>query len=306
MPGGLLRRAGLPENFIVGNPQFGEAVLIGNLANSTYHSFQIEAEKRFSKGWTLQSNYTWSKALGEEEGDSQNLQNSYRNGRDRHADKRILGFNRTHIARTNGTVELPFGPGRRFLGNSPKLGHLVGNWKVGTIFNWFSGAPLGFESAVQSLNQFVDNTPTLVGALPAKGQVQRGSNGATFFTGLKTVPDPAIQGLTNAQGLAESSTLRAVADNSGNLIMVNPAPGRLGNLAPFVMAGPSGFRLDTNVVKRFEIREGSNVEIRADFLDVLNKPQFTSPNTDINSTDFGRITSATGNRVIVLGARINF
>jgi len=41
-------------------------------------------------------------------------------------------------------------------------------------------------------------------------------------------------------------------------------------------------------------------------VDVLNKPQFDSPNTDINSTDFGRITSAVGNRVIVLGARINF
>ncbi|HYR92336.1 MAG TPA: TonB-dependent receptor [Terriglobia bacterium] len=307
VPGGLLRRAGLPENFIVGNPQFGEAVLIGNLANSTYHSFQVEAEKRFSRGWTLQSNYTWSKALGEEEGDSQNLQNSYRNGRDRHADKRILGFNRTHIARTNGTVELPFGPGRRFLGNSAsKLGQLVGNWQFGTIFHWFSGPPLGFESGVLSLNQFVDNTPTLVGALPAKGRVQRGSNGATFFAGLKTVPDPAIQSLTNAQGLAESSSIRAVADTAGNLIMVNPAPGRLGNLAPYVMTGPSDFRLDTNVVKRFEIHEGSNVEIRADFLDVLNKPRFASPNTDINSTDFGRITAAGGNRIIVLGARINF
>jgi len=307
VPGGLVRRAGLPENFIVANPQFGEAVLTGNLANSTYHSFQVEVEKRFSKGWTLQSNYTWSKALGEEEGDSQDLQNSYRNGRDRHADKRILGFNRSHIARTNGTVELPFGPGRRFLGNSAgKLASLTEHWQIGTIFNLFSGPPLGFDSGVQSLNQFADNTPTLVGPLPAKGHVQRGSNGATFFAGLKTVPDPAIQSLTNAQGLAESSKLQAIANGSGNLIMVNPTPGRLGNLAPYVMEGPGTIQLDANVLKRFEIREGRTVEIRADFLDVLNKPQFASPNTDINSTDFGRITSAVGNRVIVLGARINF
>jgi hypothetical protein len=307
VPGGLLRRAGLPENFIVANPQFAEAVLTGNLANSTYHSFQVEAIKRFSNGWTLQSNYTWSKALGENEGDSQDLQDSYRNGRDRHVDKRILGFNRTHVVRTNGIVELPLGPGHRFLRNSKgALARLTENWQIGTIFNVFSGPPLGFDSGVTSLNQFADNTPTLVGSLPSKGHVLRGSNGATFFSGLKTVPDPAIQSLTNEQRLAESSRLQAIADGSGKVIMVNPPPGQLGSLAPYVMEGPGAFRLDTNLVKRFEMREGRNFEIRADFVNVLNKPQFDVPNTDINSTDFGRITSAAGNRAIVLGARINF
>ena len=30
------------------------------------------------------------------------------------------------------------------------------------------------------------------------------------------------------------------------------------------------------------------------------------PNVDMNSVNFGRITSATGNRIVVIGARINF
>ena len=136
--GFLLRWAGLPENWIVVNPQFGGANFTGNFANSTYHSLQLNANKRYSSGWTLLSNYTWSRALGEEEGDSQQLLNSYRNGRDRRIDKRLLGFHRTHVIRNSGTWELPSGAGRRFLsGNQGILEHLVVGWQIGGIFNLF-------------------------------------------------------------------------------------------------------------------------------------------------------------------------
>ena len=43
--GGLLRRAGLPENFFFTNPQFATVYLVGNNANSTYHSLQVEVRK---------------------------------------------------------------------------------------------------------------------------------------------------------------------------------------------------------------------------------------------------------------------
>ena len=66
--GGLLSRAGLPDNFIVGNPQFIGAHFVGNFANSTYHSMQLNLEKRFASGSTLQSNYTFSRTIGEDEG----------------------------------------------------------------------------------------------------------------------------------------------------------------------------------------------------------------------------------------------
>ena len=41
--GALLRFGGLPENFIVVNPQFAGADFVGNFSNSTYHSLQINA-----------------------------------------------------------------------------------------------------------------------------------------------------------------------------------------------------------------------------------------------------------------------
>ncbi|MBL8175967.1 MAG: TonB-dependent receptor, partial [Bryobacterales bacterium] len=134
--GGLLRRAGLPENFFIGNPQFASARLFGNLANSTYHSMHLEMVKRFSSGWTLQSNYTWSKALGEEEGAEQEIVDSYRDNRNRRLDKRLMDFHIGHVWRNNGLFELPFGPKKRFVnGSNPVLGRIVGGWQVGAIFN---------------------------------------------------------------------------------------------------------------------------------------------------------------------------
>src|SRR6185295_7963182 len=138
--GGLLRINDLPENWIVVNPQFGGSILTGNFSNSTYHSLQLNAERRLTRGLMWQSNYTWSRTLGDEEGDGQDILNSYRNGRDRRVDKRLMLFHRTHVMRNNGTWELPFGQDKKFLsGRRGVIGNLVGKWQIGAIFNLFSG-----------------------------------------------------------------------------------------------------------------------------------------------------------------------
>src|SRR5439155_26866266 len=154
-----------------------------------YHAFEVNLNKRFSGGWTLLSNYTWSRTLGEDEGDSLNNQeilNDYRNGRNRRIDKRLLAFHRTHVLRNSGLWDLPVGPNRRFFGDRPgALSRLIGGWQIGGIFNAFSGPPIGLSADVSSFNQdVVNNTPTLVGALPKNtGQVKRTDNGVVYFDG---------------------------------------------------------------------------------------------------------------------------
>jgi hypothetical protein len=306
--GGLLRFNGLPENWIVVNPQFAGAFFTGNFSNSTYHSLQIGAERRLSKGLTLQSNYTWSRALGDEEGDTQNLLNSYRNGRNRRLDKRLLTFHRTHVTRTNGTWELPLGPGRKFLsGANGVLAKLIQGWQIGGIFNVFSGPAIGLSAAISSYNQHLDNTPTQIGPLPKNtGEVKHTENGVIYFDGLQQVPDPAIAALTPLQLLNTRSTLKAIADSSDKIIAVNPSPGTLGSLSQTSLQGPGQFRLDVNLKKSFALREGQSIEFGADATNLLNSPQFGVPDTNINSTNFGRITTAGGARIIALNARISF
>jgi hypothetical protein len=308
VPGGLLRRVNLPENFITVNPQFASSRLTANFANSTYHSMQVDVTKRFSGGLSFQSNYTWSRALGEEEGSGQEMLDSYRNMRDRSFDKRLMSFSITHAWRNSGTYELPFGPGRNFLnGRNKVLSRLVSNWQFGGIFNVFSGEPISLGSGVSSFNTFGDNTPTVVGPFPkSTGNVKVTGNGVIYFPGLQQVPDPSIAGLTTKGGVQALSTLRAVADASGRVLLVNPLPGTLGNLARSYLEGPGTFRLDLNLVKRIRITESRNLEFRLTAIDALNHPVWGNPNTDINSTNFGRITTADGNRIVILDLRFNF
>lgn len=305
--GGLLTRAGLPDNWIVANPQFSGAHFVGNFANSTYHSMQLNLSKRFGSGWTLQSNYTLSRTLGEDEGDSQDLHSDYRNARNRHLDKRLLDFHGTHVFRNSGFWELPIGPDGRFLrGTRGLLGHVLEKWQVGGIFNMFSGTPIGLFTDTRAFNQLTD-TAVAVGNLPkSSGTVTRTTNGIVYFNDLKQIPDPAIQGLTTLQSLGSASTLKAITDASGNRLVVNPVPGQLGNMSPSYLQGPGSFRFDVNLIKKLALREHKEIEIRADAINVLNTPQWGNPNTNINSTDFGRITSADGNRIIALQVRVSF
>ena len=48
--GWLLRQAGLPENFIVTNPQFGAVNLRTNWGSSNYHAMQTQLSMRPTPG----------------------------------------------------------------------------------------------------------------------------------------------------------------------------------------------------------------------------------------------------------------
>jgi hypothetical protein len=306
--GDLLRRAGLPENFIVASPQFASSRLTTNSASSTYHSFQLDFTKRFSSGWTLQSNYTFAKALGEEEGAGQEIIDSYRTLRNIRLDKRRMTFDTRHTFRNSGIYNLPFGPGSKFLtsGNG-FLSRLIGNWQIGAIYNHFSGSPITLSAARSSFNQFTDGTPILVGNFPkSAGSVVVDASGVRYFADYTQISDPSRARITTNQGLQARSTMLAIADANGNALLVNPTPGVLGSLAPAYIEGPSTFRLDLNVIKRVKVKEKVDFMFTANFIDALNTPQWGNPNTDINSVNFGRITGAGGNRIIVLEGRINF
>ena len=58
--------------------------------------------------------------------------------------------------------------------------------------------------------------------------------------------------------------------------------------------------------KKFRFKETKEFVFQLDAENLPNSPQWGNPTTDINSVNFGRITSAGGVRILLLGARINF
>ena len=309
--GGLLTAAGLPQNFFVTNPQFATVYLVGNNANSTYHAMQAEYEKQFSNGWVYQGNYTWSKALGENElGSTQYYDNQYRNPQNRSFDKRIMTFSRTHVFKSNGIWELPVGKGRAHLRNSNRLvDGVLGGWKLSGILTYTSGRPFTVTAPVSTYTKYTTgNTPDVAGSLPKNtGALQFDGSGACYFCGFKQIADPGLAGV--ASSLAAQSTLFA-QQGPGGVILKNPSPGTLGNLAQTFFTGPNFFNLDAAMTKQFRITERFNLEIRTDWLNATNHPDFATAtiDTSIDSATFGRITAAgsNANRIIVLGARLNW
>jgi hypothetical protein len=303
--GGLIRNGGLPENFIVVNPQFNEVVLHSNPGNSTYHSMQLQVTKRLSQGFTNQTTYTWSRTLGEADGDG--ILN-YLDPRSRSHNKSLLGFHRTHSFISNGTLELPFGPNRRFLGGAPAVvQRLAERWQLGAILNLSSGQPLTIISSTSSIYQNATDTPVIAGDFPKNiGRVTRVANGVIYFDGLQQVVDPGRPGVTSLQSTQTAFSNRAIADAQGKLLLINQAPGQLGSLGQRWIEGPGTVGLDVNMIKRVKIDESKEFELRLDAINVLNRPNFGNPQLDINNTSFGRITTASGARSFVINARVSF
>jgi hypothetical protein len=311
--GGILRNGNLPENFIVVNPQFGSVTLHGNSDNSVYHSLQTVVSQRLSRGFSGQFSYVWSRNIGNTAAGNSfasDTTSATRDPRNLALQRGLVSLHRTHNFKAHGTYALPFGPGQTFLANAPNwLNRVVEGWDVSGIFNWSSGSPLTFETDRATLNsRNAENTPVLLGALP-KGTVTVGDGVVEYFPGLtvERAPLPNFGGNTT---LAGRFTNQVVRDASGNILMQNPGPGTIGNMALNLsqVEGPSRLGFDMALSKRFQIDESKSFTIRADAINVLNTPQWANPETDINDGEFGRITATRGDttRTITINARIDF
>ena len=304
--GGLLKNGGLPANFVVANPQFGSAYLIGNFSNSTFNSMQIEINKRFGHGFQAQGSYVFSKALGDYDGTAQSEVSSFLTIRNEHLDKRLLSFDEPHVFRMSGIEQLPFGPGKKFLnGSHGVVARAVEQWTTSVIYYKTSGTPTGFSTSDGGTFNTGTPTPLALGSLPT-GSVYKSGNNVLYFTGLTQVPDPTIKLLpSNLQSL---SALYAIQNASGQVVLQNPAPGQLGTLSPTNFRGLGSFTLNLQISKPVVLNREHNIVMtfRGDAINLLNKPIWGTPNLNIDSTSFGQITSASGNRNVVLGVRLEF
>jgi Carboxypeptidase regulatory-like domain len=326
--GSILRRAGLPDNYLVPDPQYSSVNIEGNHQTSTYHSLNLQVTRRLTNGFTNTTTYIWSKAMGyPAAGDAPDPNNR--------ADLNSLqAVDHKHQISSNGSYQLPFGTGQSLLGNAPNwLQNIVGKWQLGGIMNFTTGAPLVLTTGTTGTNGIntitnVSAKPVVVGSIPKNiGKVTKLANGVTYFAGLQQITDPTFAQISPncvAAGscdnlYASGYTNKAIADANGNPFLVNPQPGSDGSLGRDVFRGPSRFDLDMNLVKRFRITETKEFEFRMDVVNVLNHPNFAAPsaaNLSINNagnigtiTALGSGTNIGGNgglRSIVFNTRINF
>jgi len=299
--GGILRNGGLPENFIVANPQFGSVNLAGNNTNSTYHSVQTSVTQRYSRGFSGQFSYVFSKNLGGDLG--------VRDPRNRILSKGILNNNRTHIVKLTGTWDLPFGAKGYIARNAKWADRIIGGWQLAPVIQWASGAPMSFTSAIGTAGFRASNTADIVGKIEP-GSVRRDPGGfVEYFTGYTWAAAPVPTYGADQAVLAGRYTNQVVINSATKeVVLQNPTPGRTGTSALNMpgLIGPGQLGFDLSLSKKIQLGETTAFTFRADAIDALNRPIWGNPGTNINQTTFGRITTAGGNRTVTINLRLDF
>jgi hypothetical protein len=315
--GSVLRCNGFPENFVVTNPQFSNITYNSNLGSNNYHSMQAQISVRPYHGVGFQATYTWSKNLG-----IQNCCSGPANGGqsgnfvgltdplNRRLDYTLTGDDRTHILQTNGSFDLPIGPGKQFLKNSSGLvARVTEGWKLGWIFNLVSGPALDIQAA----NMLYSNgVPDIVGPFPFDEAGVRWGQDAGTYTGGNYFPADAFQIAKDPQclnpsivaaSLTANCNLAAVYDaKTGQALLVHPLPGKAGTLGRRALRGVTVPTFDMNLAKLFRISESKSIQFRIDASNVLNHPVPNTPQlslapsaaTNALNTSFGQILNATG------------
>ena len=123
----------------------------------------------------------------------------------------------------------------------------------------------------------------------------------------------------NAIKLAKTPTLDLLATYPHTTIGtsgpdVGLPPGQMGNTGKGYFFGPRLFDMDLALLKRIQIHEAMNLEVRADAINFTNTPSFGPPTLTYTSSLFGRIGGslesgpggADNSRKIQLGLKFNF
>ncbi|MGH8337198.1 MAG: TonB-dependent receptor domain-containing protein, partial [Gammaproteobacteria bacterium] len=124
-------------------PQYGQIIAQSPYAHSTYAGLQVTFQRRFSRGFSLLTNYTWSHSLDNVLNNEDNVGGSIpQDPHDSNAEKASSGFDVQHRFVTSVIYQLPIGQAGGRLGNSAFTRTVFGGWQIGGIFVAQGGFPL--------------------------------------------------------------------------------------------------------------------------------------------------------------------
>jgi hypothetical protein len=265
--------AGLSAGTIYYAP--GSKLANPNLANTTswfsnglssYNALQVDVNHRFSHGFQLRGVYTYSKSLD----DGGTLNTSVGTNTpafvmfplNSKIDWGLSPFDVRQLAVLNGMYELPFGKGKRFLGTTGSITRrLVSGWSIGGVATMQSGFPFTPQLGFNPSNNGDTRNPVRPSWNPA-------------FSG------PVILGRVNQY-----------FDPNAFAVPVN---GTYGNVGRDVLAGPGLATVDVSLLKNTAVREHLNLQFRAEFFNVLNRTNFSTPNPVVFASNSSAPVSTAG------------
>ncbi|HYL83282.1 MAG TPA: TonB-dependent receptor [Candidatus Angelobacter sp.] len=280
---------------------------------SWYNGAVASVRHAFGHGLNLKANYTFSKSLDDGSGsfsllgNNQDLGNSGGNQFLPILNKGRSVFNQTHRIVVTFYYELP-GPKHGWMGQA------LGGWALSGSNIFQSGFPFSVVTNAPNLqgvgNGVARADLNCTGNLTAGGSVSNTYNNYinTFcFSAPPTLPAGTV--ITNVSpqlGPGNGTfTVGGFGSPAGNVGSV------FGNSGRNILNGPFQNREDFSILKTFPtrfLREGSNLEFRAEIFKLFNTPIFANPSNVVGTSTFGQIssTSDTTGRVMQFALKLNF
>ena len=262
------------------NPNALYSSELTNFSQSTYNSLQLSVRKRTASGIQFQASYVYSKVLSDtsvERGLDALLNNAAPS-----IEKARAPWDLTHSIKLNHYIPIPAGKGHWF--NPKGVNWLVRDWALSGFLTLQTGAPISILSARGTLNRSARSGENTVDTTDTQSQLDAVSglfmtgNGPYFIS-------PSVIG-PNGTGAAADGQ----APFSGQ-IFFNPGFGTVGTLQRRQLSGPWFDNYDMSVLRAFKITERNHLDLRGDFYNLFNHPNFLAGSQNINSLDFGKITS---------------
>jgi Carboxypeptidase regulatory-like domain/TonB dependent receptor-like, beta-barrel len=279
--------AGSPLFAAFGRPQSSGTFLFQGYLDSHYNSLQVSLNRHVTHGLFLQGAYTYSKVIGymDDEGWENGLRfnctpNALVPNGCQSLNRHTLTFDRTHVLKMAFVYNLPFGAGEKFANTDKAARAILGGWQVNGILTGLNGTPMYVTQTSSFLNtpgtsQVADFSGTL--------NMTKGTGpGQTWFNTTAFTP---VQTVKIGNGGRGNSWLR----------------------------GPGIAQLDLSIFRTFKLTERFNLKMRFETLNFTNTPHWNNPNTTCSITStgvcggsLGQITSGFGQRIIQLGAEVDF
>ena len=281
LPGTVQANPGISVDFLRPYKGYGTIRTTNNEGSSFYNGLQLSLTRRFAKGLTYGFAYTYSKLYDNGSAQRDVIPNAY--------DASNLwgpsGSDRRHVAVINFIYELPFWREPTSLRNK-----LLGGWQISMV------------------SQLSTGTPFSIGTGDDFAGVGTGS-GAQFW---RVNGDPNWDQVAFSEGAADNNFyFRTHTDmnnrTTANRIFTQPANGtfvteRVRN----ILYNPGFQNWNMGLFKNFGITERQRVQFRAEAFNFPNHPNWNGPDTNPNSSTFGKVTSKGSERQLQLSLRYSF
>jgi len=239
-----------PPNAPLANPKLANTTSWFSEGNSSYNALVVDASRRFKHGFQLRGVYTFSKSLDNgtawNSSVASNAPGFVMFPLNPKWDWGLATTDVRNLAVINGTYELPFGHGKAFLSNAAGWrDKLITGWLVSSIATIQSGLPFTPQLGFNPTNNGDSRNPIRPSWNPAfSGQIVTGN------------PDQYY--------------------NSAAFIV--PANGTYGNVGRDTLIGPGITTVDFSALKNTNLTERFKLQFRAEFFNILNHANFTTPN----------------------------